>query len=97
MRVSCLTAKLHQKCVILKKTFSFPFGGGAKKQGSRPEKQNQKDQGGIANTHLDFYFTKKHKKRIFCMNLTVEDYERIHVILGIEKQKVKPTEIKENQ
>lgn len=31
------------------------------------------------------------------MNLTVEDYERIHVILGTEKQKVKPTEIKENQ
>lgn len=31
------------------------------------------------------------------MNVTMEDYECIHVILGVEKQKVKPTEIKENQ
>lgn len=45
--------------------------------------------------HILFY--EKHKKRIFCMNVTMEDYECIHVILGVEKQKVKPTEIKENQ
>lgn len=31
------------------------------------------------------------------MNVTVEDYEHIHVILGVEKQKVKPSEMKENQ
>lgn len=84
----------------LKRHFHLPHcgrGEGGKKKGRGAEKQSRKDRGGIASMHLDFYFIKKHNKRIFCMNLTMEDYECVHVILGVEKQKVKQTEIKENQ
>lgn len=70
--------------------------GGGKKQCRGAEKQSQEDRGRIANAHLDFYFT-KNLKRILCMNLTMEHYECIHVTLGVEKQKAKPIEIKENQ
>ncbi|EOB01342.1 hypothetical protein Anapl_15437 [Anas platyrhynchos] len=38
----------------------------------------------------------KNVKRTRYMNPTMEDYECIHIILGVEKQRVKPTEIKED-
>lgn len=53
--------------------------------------------GGIADTHLVCFIFKKNVKRTHYMNPTMEDYECIHIILGVEKQRVKPTEIKEDQ
>lgn len=82
--------------LYVKRNFYLPLcrrSGGGKGAKNRAKEQRQKGRGGIADTHFILWKT----KRIFCMNVTMEDYECIHVILGVEKQKVKPTEIKENQ
>lgn len=76
-------------------------GVGKAKKKKRTEEQKSRrtevEWGGIADTHLVCFIFKKNVKRTHYMNPTMEDYECIHIILGVEKQRVKPTEIKEDQ